>query len=207
MKHDFETLREEFRDCFEKHVVTYYNKGERLEHLVWRIPGSSTGYMEFIVGGGTLIVKGDYGDSVFQWYPEKGLDLRWLANTGLDYFAGKCQASESGRDFKSFDTGYLHKDLTDLLDEHSKNFDDYGHESPNELREKFEEARGFDYLGNEFEWNHWLYENGYDVFGDDWYEFVPMGKYLDMRCKLHWVGLKLAVEALEESGEQSSAAG
>jgi len=196
MRDTFKELRKKFKDNFKNHVVSYYDKGERLEHLIWRIPGSSNGYMEFIACGGNLVVRGDYGDSIFEWY--RRVDLKWIAGTDLSYFAEKCQASEYGRDFKSWDSEQLREDIEALLDEHSKNFEDYDHESPNELRDKFEDVNGFDAVNGEFEWMVWLQDYGWEVFGDDWWEYVPMGKYLDTHCKLHWVGLKLAVEALEE---------
>lgn len=204
MRNTFEELREKFKDNFKEHEVLYYNQGERLEHLVWGIPALSNGYMEFIVSRSTLLVKGDYGDAVYEWYG-KGHSLKWLAETDLDYFAGKCEASEYGREFKSWDAEQLRKDLEDLLDDYSKNFDDYGYESPNEVREKFNYADGFwAAQESELQWNHWLYENAYDVFGDDWWECVPDGKYLDVRCMLHWVGLKLAVEAVGSLAKKSA---
>jgi len=198
MKTSFEELKEEFKDCFEGHTVSYYHKGERLEHLVWRLPGHSNGYMEFIVGGGTLFVKGDYGDAVYQWYPDKMISLRWLSQTNLDYFAEKCQASEYGRDFKCWDSEELRKHMTQLLDEMEANYKDYGYGSGKEVKKKFDDADGFRSMDGEFEWMKWLDDNAYDIFGDDWWEFVPNGKYLAARCILHWVGLKLAVEKLEE---------
>jgi hypothetical protein len=62
--------------------------------------GGSFGLVDYFLLGDTLTVRGDYGFAVYRagW-----TDLGHIANSGYDYFCGKCEASEVGKRFKEWD--------------------------------------------------------------------------------------------------------
>lgn len=54
-------------------------------------------------------------------------------------------------------------------------------------------------IESEHDWHHFLEENGNEVFGEKWYEYANIGLKYDIRHKGHWLGLKLAFEALKKN--------
>ena len=48
----------------------------------------------------------------------------------------------------------------------------------------------------ESEWHNFLGENGYDFFGDDYYEFSKIGRVISIRVQSHLIGLKMIREGL-----------
>lgn len=68
---------------------------------------------------------------------------------------------------------------------------------PHPARAKFGEADGHQSLGSKEEWLAWLDQHGYDVFGDDFWEWCAgIGEVIDGCCVAHLVGLKMAMEQL-----------
>jgi hypothetical protein len=67
---------------------------------------------------GGLTVLGDIGEAVYEWGQD--ISLEFLASLDFGYFHGKCQASESGRDFDIWD---VDKAIVQLRGDDEKNVD------------------------------------------------------------------------------------
>jgi hypothetical protein len=83
---------------FKDHVVDYYTHNQDLaaplEMLVWRKPGTRTGYIRFVRVGHELFVSGDWYNACYSW--SETAPLTWMADTNFGYFHGKCTASRLG---------------------------------------------------------------------------------------------------------------
>jgi len=187
---------ERIKKDFETHVstITQYAKldindqGNDIEVLTWKKPDSYNYMIRYIVSGNTLCVHGDLGEAIYQW--SQNLTFEWLSKLDLQYFAGKCQASEVGRDFKEWDE---HKALETLKQFEEEEYFKW---------EEFEEKGGEEALCDEREWEEWLRENGHEVMGDDFYEWAfGIGKTINTRCVYHFIGLQMAMKQIKENAE------
>lgn len=88
---------------FDKHELFIEIEQENLKVYDYRQPDSSNGYMKIIITGCNVIITGDYGDAIYGYFSTPQYGLEWLAGLNIGYFNGKCEASESGRDFKEWD--------------------------------------------------------------------------------------------------------
>src|SRR5437879_2398129 len=109
-------------NVFETHEVEEIISDEKTHHFVVRFRKRSLdnptyfdtdGSMKLIIDNGTLIVIGDYGDAVYQW--NERLTWKWLANMDINYFKGKCQASENGRNYVEWDSDRAEKFIKEHL--------------------------------------------------------------------------------------------
>lgn len=188
-----ETTDEYIREWFKDHVIKKYTNTDGVEHLFFSNPKTSNYCILFIRSYGTLFVAGDLGDAVYQWSGDSSLE--WISNCNIDYFKGKCQASEVGRDFYEWDEEYAIKSvleyMTDCCDEEEE-----------EKRLKIlNESEWKSNIHNEFEWAQWLNEWGAEVLQDqDYWEWAfGVGKIIHTRCRAHMIGLKEAIKQLPES--------
>jgi len=164
--------------------------------LNWQKPGTWNYGMRFIIHRRWLVVLGDLGEAVYGW----GQDITpdFLAQLNFDYFHSKCEASENGRKFESFDgqTGYrLAQEW--LADPENQP----GHPGKN-LRKHIRALTAscgkeeVDFAAREI----------YDATGDaelasmiiDWFK-VP-----SFRCIAHFVGLQMALKQLSLNANPSS---
>jgi hypothetical protein len=192
---------------FENHVAKYEKHSEHLETLEWKKPDSNIYAIWYVRQYGTLMVFGDCYEATYQWNYQKNLDLNWIAGLNSGYFISKCRASPHGRDPRVWNIQKAEEQLREYFDEF-KDVETYPpHEFKDEAKERAEEAKKFDdasgwrYLGDsEFEWNYWLRENAYDVFGEEWYEGIlgNLGKVLGPCIPLHLEGLKAAMQQVRE---------
>lgn len=173
------------------HVATYVKHSDSLETLQWKNPESSHFAIWYVRQHGALMVWGDLGAAVYRWYPD--VNMRSIANTNLDYFVSKCEASEDGRKPYRWDSQEAEKDMREY-------FAEIHDEERNEEASRFEQEMGWGSLGeDEHVWVAWLRDNAEDVFGQDWWEHpvVHAGQRLNGRTKLHHEGLKQAMKQLE----------
>lgn len=187
---------------FKNHVATYKifkaEDGETIEYLRWGKPKSSIFSISYMFRFGLLFVYGDLGDAVYQWHPSIGT-LPSLATCSLDYFAGKCSASECGRGYKSWNEACAREGLIDYItDEVSYNEDGRTFE---EISESFRLLGGWNEIYSEYSWIQWLENHGHEFFGDAHYEYGGIGMEIDSRCRSHLVGLKMAFEQIEAQKE------
>lgn len=188
---DYKAQENDIRGWFKDHVAKFSTEG-RFQTLEWGKPGTSNYWSRFIISGGTLIVYGDVGDAIYTWSDK--LTFQWLSKLNLGYFAGKCQASENGRQNQEWDAAEAKRQLMDRFETEGR--------SPIE-HDKFEENYGWDAIGSEHEWIVFLSQHGYDVFRD-LEGMGDIGKVISMRCQGHLLAIQLAVAQEEERLKSST---
>ena len=195
MRHE-EKIKNDFKDhkAYYSSYIKLEKDGNRIvddiEVLYWKKPDSAIYGVIYMMKYNSLFITGDLGEAVYCWSsPEK---LKWVANLDLQYFASKCKASENGRGNKEWDPDYTENKLKEYMKD---NFDENDYK---EIWMKFEEERGPSALFYQQEWHSWLQDHGYEVFGDEWYEWAPdIGNVISLRCEYHLLGLKMAVDQLK----------
>ena len=191
---DMGDLKRQFKD----HVATYQKiycvDGSTMERLLWKKPGTNHFMLEYIRKDGILYVSGDLGFASYWWSGNNS--LKWISECHIGYFAGKCEASENGRSFTVWDMDVANASIREYIADED---DRSGEEGESEkLLDRFETANGFDSISSEYEWVAWCYEHAQEVFGDAWWESLGSpGMVLNIRCRYHLEGLKLAIAALE----------
>lgn len=94
----------ELRKSFKNHVATISHYADHIGPMTtveWAQPGTNNHRVVYVLRGGVLLVYGDLGDAVYTWY--NSISLNFLSGLNLDYFSGKCGASEDGRGGKEWD--------------------------------------------------------------------------------------------------------
>jgi len=202
-------IREEW---FQDHVAEDTRTLDGAFELIkWKRPKNNNYLVMYILVPGYLIVTGDVGDAIYS----SGLTtFKQWADCDITYFAGKCVASENGRQYREWDNDFLRDKVKEALKQSSdKSWKD--REWDNDfLRDKVKEALkqssdkswkdledigGSLAMSSEHEWIGWLTEYGNEFFGPDRYCWPADGKIIAMRCKAHLIGLKMAVEQLKET--------
>lgn len=170
-------------EWFHEHVAEQTRTLDGVFDLIkWKRPTNNNYLMIFIQMPGYLLVTGDVGDAIYA----SGLStFKEWANCDLGYFAGKCVASENGRQYLEWDGDILKTRVKEALEQLS----DYKWED-------LEAAGGSSAMYHEQEWLIWLIEHGDNFFGPDRYCWPTDGKVISMRCRGHLTGLKMAVEQL-----------
>ena len=173
-------IREEW---FHEHVADQTRTLDgSFELIKWKRPKNNNYIMIYILVPGYLIVAGDVGDAIYS----SGLTtFKQWADCDITYFAGKCTASETGRQYREWDSDFLRDRVKEAL----KQFSDKSWKD-------LEDDLGSFAMSSEQEWIGWLTENGDEFFGPDRYCWPADGKVIAMRCKAHLIGLKMAVEQL-----------
>ncbi len=110
-----EIKKQTFEELFKDHTVTAYGTTAApdfgpVEFLTWRKPESNTYWIDYLFYKGQLVVTGDVGEAVY-WWGNHSLDLSWVSKCELDYFAGKCRASEEGRAYCEWNVEEVTADL------------------------------------------------------------------------------------------------
>jgi len=154
-------------------------------------PGTGIGHMRFTINSNYLTVQGDYGSAVYRWSSPVGISF--LADCSFDYFMGKCEASEGGRDFEEWDDhsvmSFIGGHLKEMAEENDV-MDTY-----NEHLQRIEASRF-----SMHEWREGLesipYKDMEKLLGNEWYEYLDVGMVPSIRAELHWHGIKRAAESL-----------
>ncbi len=173
-----EIINSWFKDHTAHRSVLKDEHGNTVERLLWAQVGHSVYRIYYYCIYGTLVVYGDLGEAIYQWN-KMDMDLRWVSNCSLEYFAGKCQASEEGRGYKVWNP-----------DRARERLDEIGHDNS-----------AYDALDSEHEWSAWMGHNGYDTFGDCYIEYGSIGMEISMRCEAHLLGLKQAFARTDKEKE------
>lgn len=190
---------EQIKSNFVDHIADYSkyvkldgnnNVVDEIEVLRWKKPGSSIYSQTYIKQGYSLFVKGDMGEAVYCW--SESQTLQWIAKLDLSYFASKCVASECGSRFEEWNPDVAEEEIKSYLYTVVRDS-----EEESKIMDALQEKGGMSALAYEEEWQMWLHEYGYDVFGDEFYEWAPsVGKSLSIRCESHFLGLKMAMDQL-----------
>lgn len=182
---------EEVRGWFKDHQSTFAEHVVRdperwnVETLEWAKPGTGVYAIRYVIMGPVLFVWGDLESAVYRW--SSPITWEFLAGCDLQYFEGKCEASPKGRDYMDYDSDLALNDLNAVIKDRAAE----GYDHPDlRLVDAAREA----IRGGADEWRDWLSVNGYNLFGDCWYEWVPdFGKRIAFTCTAHLVGIKMAV--------------
>jgi len=152
------------------------------DSIKWKRPNNNNYLMIYMLVPGYLIVTGDVGDAIYV----SGLStFKEWAGCDTGYFAGKCVASEYGRQYKEWDSDFLRKRVKEDLAEFS-----------DKSWEELDHCGGSAAMSSQQEWIAWLTEHGSGFFGSDPYDWPADGQITSIRCKGHLIGLKMAVEQL-----------
>lgn len=188
-KDDEKMIREEW---FKDHKVlehSFFGEGNfRIETLVWGKEGTGINRIYYVCRHSVLMVYGDLGDAIYQWYGDPTADLAWIAGCDLHYFHGKCQASEIGRSYDNYDWDEKEADRY-IRDHFKQNRDCKGMKQY--LESEFKER-----VYSKQDFHAALYEGDpAPVFGKDWWKWVPgVGKIISVRTQAHLIGLKMAFQ-------------
>lgn len=170
---------------FKNHRAYYRQIEPDLEELLWS-SGSTIHKILYLRRRNVLFVCGDLGEAVYVW--SEHFILERIAGCSLDYFASKCQASEDGRGYPDWDEAECLSNVRYWLED----------EGPGKTWDEFVKAGGKEAAQSKFEWNCWLGEHGYDFFGSDYGECCEAGKTVAVRCQLHLLGLKAAMDQIRK---------
>lgn len=175
------------RGDFAQHVATYSAAdvgGVRVERLVWRQPGTNNYRIDYVcIGGAVLCVSGDLGEAV---YNTGANSLMWWGRCDLSYFAGKCTASEYGRGYEDWDYRRALARLREEVARMRQGAEQVDDDVVRAAEQAIRSGRG--------EWDSWMRESAHELFGGDWWDFVPnFGVGPSWRCEYHLIGLKTAL--------------
>lgn len=176
---------------FEAHVPAYSKSfieelETEVEHLCFRQPGTQVGYMVYMRQHGMLFVGGDYGSATYRWHASAEVCLDWIADTDFMYFHSKCEASEYGHPHTEWDSRLARENLEKFLDSRG-----YAIEMT-----RIRDWGGLEALHHRQEWQHWLFENAHECDLDP-FDVAGIGDRPGLRCRLHWLGLRLAMDRLK----------
>ena len=188
-----EQILKSFRDhraCL--NLLTVPDNRLKIQHLSWFKPGTSCYGVTYMAVGRDLIVRGDLGDAIYSVSDKQ--DFNFWARTGVDYFHGKCRASEGGRGYDWCDWAEA-KCLEEIDRFVQEYYTDDDKVVPAELLAECKEN-----VYNKDEFARWIDTNGEELMGPDWGECEPWewGRVIPFRCHAHHLGLKLAWAQLKE---------
>jgi hypothetical protein len=170
-------------DWFGEHEVKILAQEDKLTHIRWGKPGTSVYAAYYVVlhKHGTLMVYGDIGEAVYRWGDT--INLHFLAGCSLEYFAGKCQASERGRGYKSWNSDKAKWFLDDFIKEEVEPIsEDVIHEASEAVH--YQES-----------WQNFLgTDEAESLLGRDAWEYADIGMEPDLRCVGHLIGLRMIHE-------------
>jgi hypothetical protein len=156
--------------------------------LKWaKADGSNYSRVDYILHRNTLLVYGDLGDAVYSW--SEAITLKFLADCDFGYFSGKCQASETGRNYVEWSEERAKKWIAIDLKEYADEYDCM----PLYRRLRHELDSNCHSKG---QWEEHLRDMDSDdrhkLFGSEWYEHLDVGMQANFRCWLHWKGIQMA---------------
>lgn len=178
------------------HVATRVQHGE-VDLLTWANPRSSNYALRYAIlprdptGATCLVVTGDLGEAVYVWYGD--VTYEGIVGMNLSYFASKCQGSETGLGYLTWDPDQARA----VLLEHWIEFSEGGRSArftPDERR-LAEELHNKNIGDDPRELYEWLTDSpgAERIFGCDAWELADCGYRPHDRCALHLQGIKAAM--------------
>lgn len=169
--------------------------GSVIETFTIKKPGTRIYRIDYIIRDNILFVSGDCGEAIYQWSSD--INLEFLAICGLDYFKGKCRASEVGQDFRQWDPTIVGDRFSEIMDDEE--------EKIRSLAKEDWEMDGKFHCFHPEEWALWVdsfveaHRLGWD--GETIGMAATLGYVPHCRLQLHWHGLKKAYE-LHKKGQE-----
>lgn len=183
---------------FPNHEVTHFCEHDHMSHVRWAKPGTGIYQVDYYASGNRLMITGDIGAAVYVW--SSPVTFHWLADLELSYFAGKCIASETGREYTEWDDEVAKTVLDSVVKDTMEGYQEHAPEAGVQWRQDLQNANPWGILHSEQEWVEWLHFHGHQFFGDDFYEMASLGRVINMRCQGHLLGLRLAHEWRVKNG-------
>jgi len=189
-------------------------------------PGTNNYFIEFLFTNGTLFVRGDLGEAVYCWH--YSMVIKGLGKVNMDYMAGKCQSSEVGRDFKSWDSEQARESLIEHLTEYAdeeeiheslvargvpfddENLEEYNDERIEDEKKQFaaQKVQGIldeCNISSDWEWAsdlNRLDDPGKALNDEDYWEWAySIGDVPNVRLIIHHLAITLAIQQLNEKGK------
>lgn len=188
-----ENAIQEIRDWFKDHVAEI--KGEDgLQVLYWQKPNTSIYFVKYVLSGNNVFISGDLGEAVYTLtFPAT---LKELKDCDLHYFTSKLSAfCEERWDFdqklakKELDEYWREWEMADRYPDADEIYDG--------ILDAINESATLEM------YNAWLipvYQNT-SIDTDDLEYISNFGKRLPYRLIAYWVGLKMAIEKLENKNK------
>lgn len=159
-----------------------------IEFLLWGQPGTSNCRVHYYFHASTLMVTGDLGSATYRWSYESDMNMEWVSKLNLDYFAGKTETLQGRGQPKQWDSRVAVQ----------RGIEWFNEEENKQYLKEIDDWQS--YISSKEEWANFLAADSNPVFdtrsplieagASEW------GDVLDIRCIGHWLGLKLAFEAL-----------
>jgi hypothetical protein len=191
--------REIVESWFKDHKVDQY--GPRT--LVFKRPGTSNYAIRYdLIGTATLVVSGDLGAAVYQWHGNPVLSWKWLGGLNLDYFVGKCVASETGIGAEEWDPRVAREVF------HWRLTQDLEVEEMKRASKIIADTHEFDPSSSPFNdraaWNRFADEELREVW-EDLEGILDIGLTTTLRAIAHWRGIVLALADWDSRGSTTGA--
>lgn len=203
------SIIENIKKRFAKHEVKDLELEGPVHRLSWKKPDTMTDSLNYLLHNGVLCVTGDLGEAIYQWHG-RGHTFEWIADTSFPYFLEKCQASETGRSYKTWDQIvariYAKKYLDEYVEEEAEEKGISEELSRESAIKELTNEDAFENMSSEFEWAAWVNDHQQLVehyYGQDYWEFLySTGTVPHYRAYCHWVGIKCAVEWMNRQREE-----
>jgi len=127
----------DFNEFLDRKFKNHTVRNKKENSFLYRASNSEYWVTFDILNGNTLVVLGDMGEGIFQWYGDKYFSMEWIASLNLDYFNGKKICGDKN----SWCSKKAEKYILEKIDDLVENFFDYfDEENINERMEQY----GFD---------------------------------------------------------------
>ena len=193
-----EKVKERAKQVFKDHIAEMFEYGSnatnepKVKVLRWFKPGTRCHSITFIAYRNTLFIEGDYNCATYAW--SEDITFKWVAECEFDYIHGKLQASPDGK-IEGWDSDILDKHIDEYFDE--KILDEAGYEDAIEnLNESRKECHN--YSCTREDWSQFLSSDGFEMLGEDYYEWYSCGNAPHFYQMIHIIALRMAVAKLEE---------
>ncbi len=193
-----ERMMQECRtNWFKDHVAKIITQNEHVTVINWRNPSSWNYGCRILIHAGWVTVVGDIGEAVYQW--GQTVDFPFLSKIAFDYFKGKCQSSEGGKKFESWD-GRIATELVKEWIKDQEGLDE--HDRPSDYEKIVPILQGIYKEMPEDEYDQAMREI-YDETGDsEWASiFSGFGVVPNVRCVGHFVAMQMAIAQLNGAAE------
>lgn len=176
---------------FKDHKASVLTQGEVATIINWANPESWNFGCRYIIHRRWLTVVGDIGEAVYEW--SQDLTLPFLAGLDFGYFHGKCQASETGRNYTQWDSVPAYESVRRFLAEQD------AEDHPGENDDWREHLRNLTAQSAKDEFEHAIhkaYSEGLDPECASM--FLDAGTVPNIRALGHFIGLQMALEQLNK---------
>lgn len=216
MKSQENLILEIRNNWFKNHVAEFsdFPNNPNIKTLTWQQPNTSIYSIHYCIWGRNLAVFGDLGEAIYSW--SSNVDWDFLSSCNLDYFHGKCRASECGSSFNYWEPDEVLKWWDEQIEQRA--YEIYENQAtpdnpqwkdiPQQKRKKLilESKETFNNTFDPYskhppfyskdEFVMFLYDHHNELLesGIDPCDMGSVGEVINPRCVSHWLGIRMAVE-------------